>query len=90
MTPVKLEPAALWSQVKHSTTEPTALPIITLLNDSERSLNKMAAPSNKQINPPPPPNGLEIKAKHLPAFSLNCLFHISTQRNKHRHSENRI
>ena len=44
--------------------------IITLLNDSKRSLNKkMAAPSNKQIKSP---HLLEIKAKLLPTFSLNC------------------
>ena len=44
--------------------------IITLLNDSERSLNKKwRRPVTNKSNPP---KWLEIKAKHRPTFSLNC------------------
>ena len=43
--------------------------IITLLNDSERSLNKKwLRPVTNKSNPP---HWLEIKAKNLPTFSLN-------------------
>ena len=44
---------------------------ITLLNDSERSLNKkkwLRPVTNKSNSP----HWLEIKVKHLPTFSLNC------------------
>ena len=44
--------------------------IITLLNDSVRSLNKKwRRPVTNKSNPP---KWLEIEAKHRPTFSLNC------------------
>ena len=64
--------------------------IITLLNDSARLLNKkMAAPStcDKQIKSP---IGWKSKRNTILPSVYTVPFHISTQRNIHRHSENRI
>ena len=62
--------------------------IITLLDDSERSLNKKwLCPVTNKSNTP---LGWKSKRKILlPSFKI-VPYHISTQRNIHRHSKNRI
>ena len=89
-------PLAKWNKQTEASTTMRALKralvsvIMTLLNDSELSLNyKMAAPSNKQIKFPPsvrnqsePPSYLQFKLFHF--------IYIFTQRNIHRYSKNRI
>ena len=62
--------------------------IITLLNDSECTLNKKwRRPVTNKSNAP---KWLEIKAKHHPTFSLNCSISYIHTKNIHRHSESWI
>ena len=49
MTPVRLEPAALRSRVKHSTTEPLrSLPYMYELSSGQDPLNKLSFPHPKE------------------------------------------